>query len=764
LIISKIFRNINLTSWKSIFFQIILISIFLFFLIFNYLNQLSQNLPTLTQLDKFNPEEATNIYSAEKILIKQIYSKKREMVNISDIPKHLIDALLVMEDREFYEHHGLNIKATVRALGINLISMSKKQGASTITQQLARNMYADAKRDSTYIGSDKTIDRKLKEFITALKIEQVYSKSKILELYLNTVFYGHNYYGIQAASKNYFGKNVSDLTLDESAVIVGLLPAPNRYSPFYNPQKSQKRKELVLYTMYKNNLINEVQYVNALEKPLPKRNNDAMNISQNSYFTEHVRRELETIIDENPDINVDIYKDGLKINTTLDYSIQKILTNVFNEVMIENQKKFNNSLLGNDCSWHKKVTDQIDCTQKMTLRRQQLAKKYNITTDSLKSLLEEDVVLENKYKKQLLVQGSAIVIDNKNGHILAMIGGRTERDYQDHFNRATQAARQPGSVFKPFIYLSALENGITACQRLMNIPVTVFLDDIKTWDPQNWDGETGGTKNLREGLLQSANLISVRIVKELISPSKVKSTAERFDFTTPIRAFESISLGVSEVKLIDIVSAYSAIANNGVLVKPISITSIFDNENHEIKQFYPDFKEVANENDIFILRDIMKDVIRSDVGTGRSIRTKYDFNYNNLGLAGKTGTTNDKTNAWFIGFTPQITIGIWVGMDDPSISLGNFQYGSSAALPIFAKAISKIYDLGQFSYNNSQIILDIDDDWNLPNKVKAEEICKDECCLKTDYCESYKEYFVEPYYPKEDCSSIQTNPMYRNQD
>ena len=355
----------------------------------------------------------------------------------------------------------------------------------------------------------------------------------------------------------------------------------------------------------------------------------------------------------------------------------------------------------------------------------------------------------------MLVQGAAVVIDPKHGGVLGMVGGRIDLGYLDHFNRSTQAKRQPGSVFKPFIYLSALENGYSPCTQLINQPLVFFIDDTTRWNPQNHDGSTGLQTNLRTGLKKSLNLISVRIVQELISPLEVKKTASRFGFRTPIRAVDAIALGVSDVYPIDITLAYSALSYNGILHEPLILNSIKDREGNMIKNYSPISKEVSDERTTFIIRDMMKSVV--DNGTGGSLRWKYKF-YSPA--AGKTGTTNNKTDAWFIGFTPDIAIGVWVGIDNPEMKLGEKQYGSRAALPIFAKTINKIYSLGDFYYLNNAISLNKKADWTAPDGVVKQNLCKETCCLKTDWCESYSEYFLEENIPTDKCEEY-SNPLLR---
>jgi len=728
-------KKIDYTSWYRIFKNISIVSFLGILIVIFYLLSLSKNLPSIDELNKYNPEQVSKILSADNIVIKKLYTHKRDMVDISNIPQHLIDALIVMEDREFYEHNGINIKSTFRALLVDILSFSSKQGASTLTQQLARTMYKN-KSAKYYIGQSKKINRKVKELITAIKIEQTYTKAEILELYFNSVYFGHGTYGVQAASAYYFSKDVSEITLDESAMLIGLLPAPAKYSPINHPQRAIDKRNLVLRVMLKQEYITPKIFEIENSKELSIKKIDYDN-SLASYFSEHIRRELE-VLDES--LNINIYEDGLNINTTLDMGVQSIVKDVFNETMKKNQNIFNKDLLNNN----KKL--------------EQLSKEFNITIDSLEHLLKNDtLIIPQEFRSKLLVQGAVVVMDPKHGHIISMIGGRTEPEYLDHFNRATQAKRQPGSVFKPFIYLSTLEEGYSSCTQLLNQPLVFFIDDTTRWNPQNHDGSTGLLTTLRDGLRRSLNLISVRIVQELVSPQKVRDTAKRFNLSTSIRAVDAIALGVSEVIPLEITSAYSAIANNGILTSPLSIVSIKDNEGREIKQFINNSIEVADDSDIFILRDMMKSVI--DRGTGGSIRWKYKFY---APAAGKTGTTNSKTDAWFVGFTPQIAIGVWVGLDDPSMVLGDKQYGSSAALPIFAKSIKSIYQKGSYAYLNQNIILDSKKDWEMPNDVIEVDICNNSCCLKTEWCDSYKEYFNSDYPPMEQCSD--SNPLTRFND
>jgi len=767
---------------NSIFYHIrkVFVNTFLFlfacFLIsLIYLIFLSKDLPSLEELQQFNPEQVSKIMSSDGKVLSELYLHKRDVVKIDKMPKNLRNALLSMEDRKFYNHSGVRFEAILRAVIVNVITLSKKQGASTITQQLARNMY-------NTIGFRKTINRKLKELITAINIEQTYTKSEIMELYLNSVYFGHGRYGVQSASEYYFGKNVDELMLDECAILIGLLPAPAKYSPMSHPDRAFIRKELVLRIMYEQGYISESEYDIAINKELSPRQ-----IPENEgiapYFTEYIRRELEKIDEE---LEVDLYKDGLIINTTLDSRIQEVVNINFYREMLQNQKIFNNELIKDDIkikniSEKNKINpdsllkilelqiiqgilnENIDRKNSKTIdyklfkndikelldnntQLRNITNKNRINTDSLEQIFKFQKPIPRGLRNQLLVQGAMVVIDPSSGGILSMIGGRQEKNYIDHFNRSSQAKRQPGSVFKPFIYLTALEKGNRTTTELLNQPLVLFIDDTTHWNPQNHDGSTGLLTTLRDGLKRSLNLISVRIVQELVRPNDVVKNAKLFGLTTKIQPVESIALGVSDVIPLEITSAYSAISNNGIINKSRAIASIQDRHGKTIKEFLPESHEIKDENIIYILRDMMRSVI--DSGTGGSIRWKYKFK---SPMAGKTGTTNSKADAWFVGFTPQLAIGVWVGMDDPAISLGEKQFGSTAALPIFAKSIKEIYNLGHYYSNAEEIELRDNQDWQMPEGIVEVNVCSETNKKATRICSPKKEIFLKSNQPNKDC-------------
>ena len=395
-------KNFGKPKYQSVSFGKVLFNTFLFLLvcfigIIIYLFILSRDLPSIAELQRFNPEQISKILSADGKVIKELFIHKRDVVKISQIPQELRHGLLAMEDRKFFDHSGLSFQSLTRAIIVNIFTMSRKQGASTITQQLARNMY-------NTIGFEKTYTRKLKELITAIKIEQTYTKSEIMELYLNSVYFGHGTYGVQAASSHYYGKDVINLDLNESALLIGLLPAPARYSPITHPDRALNRRNLVLRIMKEQNYIEQDTYDYYINKNLTQKKINPDN-DLAPYFTEFIRRELEKIDEE---LEINLYKDGLVVHTTLDSRIQQALSIAFNNGMKKNQDILNKELISDI----PKLEDVLRYTD------------FNL--DTAIAILTKNDTIPQKIRNQLLVQGAGIILDPTNGHILGMIGGREE--------------------------------------------------------------------------------------------------------------------------------------------------------------------------------------------------------------------------------------------------------------------------------------------------------------------------------------------------
>jgi|TARA_B110000914_G_scaffold41228_1_gene34640 penicillin-binding protein 1A len=643
---------------------------------------LSRDLPSIEQLENYDPDLVTRIYSSDGKILSELFLQKRVFVELNIIPKHMQDAVIASEDRRFYEHWGLSLRSVARAISINILSLSYRQGFSTLTQQLARNLYKT-------IGFEDSILRKIKEVITAVQIERTYTKDEILEMYLNTVHFGHGTYGVEAATKRFFGKESNELSVDESALLVGLLPSPASYSPIRHPERARKRRNTVLRLMRDQKYITHNEHAQyramTLEsvKELPIR-------GLAPYFTEYVRRLLEK---EDEALNINIYRDGLKIYTTLDSRLQALAEKVVLDAITTSQSKLNNRIINNK--------EEFELLGHLTIHDE----------DSVKMMMQGEAQLYKDLRAKLLVQTAFVAIDPKTGAIVAMIGGRP--DYHDQYNRAVQAKRQPGSVFKPFVYTTALENGYTVSQQLLNQPVVLNVQNTDgswvKWKPQNYGGSTGGLTTLREGLRKSLNLISVRIVQQDYAPAEqVKRTAQRMGISTDIRAVDAIALGTSEVIPLEMVAAYAAYANKGVYSKPFAITKIEDRYGNTIREYNAVQYEVLSEEIAFLMTNLMQTVM--DRGTGGSARWKYKFT---RPAAGKTGTTQGWSDAWFVGFTPQLAAGVWYGVDDYQVSLGIGQDGSKAALPTWARFMRDGHDILEMPRVNFQ----------RPSGVVVSEIC-----------------------------------------
>tara|TARA_B100000214_G_scaffold33875_1_gene21490 strand:+ start:585 stop:2648 length:2064 start_codon:yes stop_codon:yes gene_type:complete len=685
-------------------------------MVFTFVLYLSKNLPSLEQLENYDPDLVTRIYSSDGKVLNELFVQKRVFIELDRIPEHMQYAVVASEDRRFFDHWGLSMRSIARAIMVNTLSLSYRQGFSTLTQQLARNLYKS-------VGFEDSILRKVKEMITAIQIERTYTKEEILEMYLNTVHFGHGTYGVEAASKRFFGKESKYLTIDESALLVGLLPAPASYSPIHHPERAFKRRNTVLRLMRDQEFINRGEFdenrARTLETVLevPKRGSAP-------YFTEYVRRLLEK---EDTELGINIYRDGLKIYTTLDSKLQSAAEKAVLSTVRDNQARLNKRLY--------KDREEFENLAYLTIYPE----------DTLKMMLAGEGQLYKDLRDKLLVQCAFVALDPNTGGILAMVGGRP--DYHDQYNRAVQARRQPGSVFKPFVYTTALDNGYSVTEQLLNQPVVLNIQNMDgtwvKWKPQNYDGSTGGLTTFREGLRKSMNLISVRMVQQDIAPAEqVKQTAKRMGINTDIRAVDAIALGTSEVFPIEIVSAYSALANKGVYSKPFAITKIEDRYGNIIKEYYPERKEVLSEETAYLMTSLMQTVM--DRGTGGSARWKYKFN---RPAAGKTGTTQGWSDAWFVGFTPQIAAGGWFGVDDFKVPLGPGQDGSKAALPAWAKFMKAAHDTLELPLEK----------FEKPSGIIDKKVCVVTKKLPLPACPIEQEIFKDGTEPTQNCKVHKTN-------
>ncbi len=660
--------------------QIVLISVALLFIV--YFIYLISGLPSLTKLENIDPALVTRIYSEDGELIHELFRYNRVYIPIEKIPDHTVDALLSTEDRRFYKHWGINIRRIPKVIVVNLLAFRFREGFSTITMQLARNLY---------FGFKKTISRKLREIITAIQIERTYSKQEILEMYLNVTYFGEGVYGIQAAAKKYFDKDASDLTIEESATLVSLLNLPAYYSPINHPDRALVRRNLVLRSMVVTGGLISAEYDSISQIPIEVKEFEPRGKIA-PYFTEYIRQKLNVIGDS---LGVNVYEDGLNVYTTLNSKVQSAVDSA--------------------------VTLGLPELQERVLKKLAPAKKKLKMDDSL-------------FAEKSKVQIAFVVINHRNGHILAMVGGR---DFQESkFNRAVQARRQPGSAFKPFLYTAAIDNGYTTIDKFLNQPVVVNNPDGTRWDPENYSKTFGGLTPLREGLRNSINLVAVRLILE-IGPPAVVDYAHKMGISTSLRPFPTLALGSSEVIPLELVSAYGVFANKGVRVEPISITRIEDRFGNIIYQSAVRRSEILSKATAYIISNLLESVVND--GTGGRLRWKFGFA---KPAAGKTGTTNDFTDAWFVGFTSALTAGVWVGLDDPKLSLGRGESGAIAALPIWAEFIKRVYsniDLPSAPFQQ-------------PADVIRLQVCEDSGNLATNYCPRViNEVFNIKYHPTGMC-------------
>jgi penicillin-binding protein 1A len=586
---------------------------------------LTHDLPQILGLETFRPSAVTRIYSADNVLLAELFVEKRDPVPLKAIPDDLKKALIATEDRKFYQHSGVDLKGILRALISNIRAGEFVEGASTITQQLAKTLF---------LTSRKTLLRKIKEAFLAFQLERRYTKDEILELYLNQVYFGSGAYGVESAAKIFFGKPAKHLTLAECALIAGLPKSPSRYSPLVDKDLAIKRRNIVLKQMRDTGIISETAFTKAKEErifPIKQNNNPI----KAPYFVDYIKNFLENILGSSR-----LYKGGLTVYTTLDFNLQK-------------------------------AAEHAVANGLLALENRMKMKKIN-----------------NPMPECALVS-----LDVQSGGILTMIGGKDF--YKSPFNRATSAKRQPGSAFKPIVYAYAIEHGFPQSKIILDAPVSFKIATRRNhWSPKNFSGDYKGEITLRMALSLSRNIPAIRLI-EMLGPSSVA----RFGYTLGIESTLypnlSLALGTSEVTLINLTAAYSIFPNKGELIKPYGVMEVVDQSGRLVFRVKPLKKVVMSRAGAAIMTDMLKGVIQE--GTGKKARSIT------RPVAGKTGTTNECKDALFIGFSPSIATGVWVGQD-AFVTIGKRETGAKAALPIWIEFMTKALDRKPLQY------FDISDD------------------------------------------------------
>ncbi|HBG47861.1 MAG TPA: penicillin-binding protein [Deltaproteobacteria bacterium] len=679
----------------------------------------TRDLPPLDSLQDYNPNLVTKVWSQDNRLIGEFYIERRVIVTLDRVPKHLINAFLSAEDSGFYEHEGISYTSIFRAFLKNLRAGRVVQGGSTITQQVAK---------SFFLSSERTIARKIREAIMAFRIEKNLNKDEILHLYLNQIYFGNGAYGIQTAAETYFGKDVSELTLAESALLAGLPKAPSKYSPYENLDLSKKRQEYVLGRMSEEKHITAREAEIAAQEKIRLMPRRSDSLWAGPYFTEEVRKYLE----EKYGTEL-LYKGGLDVYTTLDVDMQKAANRGVDEGLREHDKRrgFRGpvKVLKSDeeaASFKKEMDKKLlfDPPQPgkyylaavtafnakdsslsveiggrsgvISARDMEWARLYNPTSqadngkqEELKRLFKPgDVVqvmvksppdspgavIPLKLEQEPLAQAALMAIEPETGAVLAMVGGFDFSKSQ--FNRATQARRQPGSSFKPVIYTAAMDSGFTPATIVMDSPI-VFEDAEKetSWRPRNYDEQFYGPTTVREAITRSRNIITIKVLKE-IGINQALEYAKLLGINSPLSRDLSLALGSSAVTLQEMTVAFSTLANLGVKPEPLLVTRVTDRAGRVLEENSPYTTPVISPQTAYLMTSLLQSVVES--GTGMRARA--------LGrpAAGKTGTTNNLNDAWFVGYTPGLAAGAWMGYDDEK-PLGHRETGGKAALPIWLK-------------------------------------------------------------------------------
>ncbi len=548
---------------------------------------LSLGLPDVQKISTYIPSETTKIYSADNVLLAELHREEnRILIPLDKISPALKDGVIAMEDTDFYSHNGLNFRGIMRALYKDIKAMSFVEGGSTLTQQLARNLFLHRR---------KKLIRKLEEAILAVQIEKYFTKDEILEMYLNQVYWGHNAYGIESASRLYFGKNSSDLKLGEAALLVGLLQGPELFTPFRNYGRAKQRQLIVLNRMLKTGKITEQERIDAYREDLKLANRKKFKYKA-PFFTSHIVKQLIEMYGEE-----EVYTAGLKVQTTLDYSLQQ--------------------------------------------HAEELVKKY-VDKGNKSHWIKGKKVPSLNY-----TQAAILAMDPTTGFVKVMQGGVDFKS--NEFNRTTQSKRQPGSAFKPFVYLSALEKGFSPGSIIDDTPVT-FNTIEGPYSPQNYNKKFLGPMPMRKALEKSVNVVAIKL-NELVGPDYVIDVAKRLGIESNLKPILSLPLGAMEVSMMELVGSYGVLANNGRRVKPVSILEIRDREGVVLYESKIQEQKVAESHHIAALVEMMRGVVK--YGTGRNANLPRP-------VAGKTGTTTDYKDAWFVGFVPQLVTGVWVGNDN----------------------------------------------------------------------------------------------------
>lgn len=750
---------------------------------------IKDNLPNVADINTFRPKLITTVYTADGQPLKEFAEEKRVEVPYSRLPRSLVNAIVATEDPSFFRHGGVDLRGILRAVWADVFKVlggKRPEGGSTITQQLARSLF---------LHNEVSLRRKLKELYVSREIEKIYPKEKILELYCNHFYLGHGTYGVQAAATLYFGKDVKDLDLVEAAMIAGIFRGPSLYSPYTNAKLTLSRRNHVLNRLVAEGYLTKAEGESHKQSPmavLPLRRTSA---EFGAYYFEEVRRYLERNYGREG-----LYRAGLKVYTTLDPILQRYAERALRDGLRRTENLLHGwrddkpnlltagpevlkalvaqpqAVLGEQwlLSWESQALEPDEVYDAIVLeasrseaavrvknavgrmtakdiawtkasRLDALIKKGDVVQVRVVSVDEAAKEAKVSLTQKPVRNGAFVVLDPRTGQIKAMVGGYAFRESQ--FNRATQAPRQTGSSIKPFLYTAALENGFTPASLIADEPVT-FIDrwDGEPWSPKNYDRKYKGIVTVRTGLEQSRNVVTAKLL-DFISPQVGVEYCRRFGITSQLNPYLSLSLGTFEVTLLEMVSAFSTFPNKGVRFRPSFITRIEDKDGNVLEEARVESEEVLSPQTAYMMTYLMRGVVESEGGTAGAVSV--------LGwpLAGKTGTTDKYSDAWFVGFSPDLCAGVWVGNDLP-VPLGERQTGAAAALPIWQDFFEKVIADAQKEAVAEGIVDFAPPDFEVPPNLVFVDIDKKTGLLATPACLfPFKEVFFPGTEPSRFCTN-----------
>jgi penicillin-binding protein 1A len=732
---------------------------------------LSDDLPKITSLRDYHPSIITTVYSDDNRKIAEFYKERRIVVPLSSIPRQLQQAFIAAEDSRFYKHQGIDFFSIIRAFIKNIEAGTIVQGGSTITQQVTK---------SFLLTPERSYERKIKEAILAYRIDKTFTKEEVLYLYLNQIYLGHGAYGVEAAAENYFGKSVSQLNLAECAILAGLPQAPSRYSPFRFPERAKQRQIYVLNRMLAEGFINNTEVTEAIDVKMdikPRRN---WYIEEVPIYTEHIRRYVEKKYGRDA-----LYNQGLKIYAAVNIEMQKaarkeiekglrdldrrrgyrgpethlapeeierfsderqsiLMENPLIEgatakgVIIDVNDKSGTATvrLGDargiisidDIRWARRPNANRSFYQDRVKKVSQVLKTGDVIQVRAIKMQESTELWDLSLEQIPDAQSALLCIEAETGLVKVMVGGRDFMESQ--FNRAIQSRRQPGSAFKPIIYAAALDKGFTAASEIIDAPI-VFDDAVNdfTWKPKNYGKKFYGPTLLREALTKSRNVVTIKILQDIGIDYSI-DYARKLGIESEMARDLSIALGSSGVSLLELVNSYAVFANQGYLVQPAFITKIEDRFGNILEEMNPSRERVIDKSTAYIMTSLLESVVKE--GTGKRVKAL------NRPVAGKTGTTNDLQDAWFVGYTPQFISGVWVGYDDGR-TLGKGETGSRTASPIwlgFMKTILKDKPVRVFQVPEGVVFAKIDAETGLlpiPESRKTRFECFKEGTVPSTY-------------------------------